>query len=76
MKNKKINIAIIGFGNIGSYFYKVLQKNIKKISAKTGKTPIVKYISAKNLNKRRKIKIPKSKFFKNAINLTKKKILI
>ena len=73
MKNKKINIAIIGFGNIGSYFYKVLQKNIKKISAKTGKTPIVKYISAKNLNKRRKIKIPKSKFFKNAINLTKKK---
>ena len=28
---KKINIAIVGFGNIGSYFYKTLQKNKKTI---------------------------------------------
>jgi len=27
-----INIAIVGFGNIGSYFYKVLKKNKKKFN--------------------------------------------
>ena len=26
-----INIAIVGFGNIGSYFYKTLEKNKKNI---------------------------------------------
>ena len=31
-----INIAIVGFGNIGSYFYKVLEKNRINISVKTG----------------------------------------
>ena len=45
---KKINIAIVGFGNIGSSFYKILEKNKKSISIKTGKMPFVKYISAKN----------------------------
>ena len=57
MKIKKINIAIAGFGNIGSYFYKILEKNKKNISIKTGKSPCVKYISARNFNKKRKIKI-------------------
>ena len=35
--NKKINIAIVGFGNIGSYFYKTLEKSKKAIAIKTGK---------------------------------------
>ena len=69
MLNKKINIALIGFGNIGSYFYKTLQKNIKTISLKTGKTPFIKYISARNISKKRKINIPKSKWFKNSVEL-------
>ena len=73
MKNKKINIAIVGFGNIGSYFYKTLEKNKKKIAIKTGKIPVIKYISAKSLKKKRKIKIPKSKWVKNPISLTIKK---
>jgi len=72
MKNK-INIAVVGFGNIGSYFYKTFQKNKKNISIKTGKIPIIKYISVKNINKKRKIKIPKSKWFKNPISLVSKK---
>ena len=38
---KKINIAIAGFGNIGSYFYKFLQKNKSDISIKTENIPIV-----------------------------------
>jgi len=73
MGNKKVNIALFGFGNIGSYFYKTLQKNIKTISLKTGKYPFIKYISAKNINKKRKINIPRSKKFKNAINLVSQK---
>ena len=66
---KKINIAVAGFGNIGSYFYKFLQKNKINISTKTGKIPLVKYICAKNINKKRLIKIPKSKWINNPLNL-------
>ena len=66
---EKINIAIVGFGNIGSYFYKVLEKNKINISIKTGKRPTIKYICAKNINKKRLIKIPKSKWIKNPLNL-------
>ena len=73
MKHEKINIAIIGFGNIGSYFYKILEKNKKAITIKTGKVPFVKYISAKNINKKRSIKIPKAKWFSNPMNLISKK---
>ena len=70
MKSNKINIALVGFGNIGSYFYKTVIKNKKNIYRKTGKIPIFKYISAKNINKKRIIKLPKKKisqkFFKHS----------
>ena len=72
MTNNKINIAIVGFGNIGSYLYKTIEKNKKRILLKTRKIPVVKYISAKNFNKKRKIKIPKSKWIKNPMKLVKK----
>ena len=65
MKFDKINIAIVGFGNIGSYFYKILEKNKKNIFIKTGKIPFIKYIFTKNFNKKRTIKIPKSKKLMN-----------
>jgi len=70
---KSINIAIVGFGNVGSYLYKIIQKNKRTIFKKTGKIPIVKYISAKNLRKKRSVNLPKSKWIKNPILLTKKK---
>jgi len=70
---KKINIAIAGFGNIGSYFYKSLEKNKRTIAIKTGKMPVIKYISAKKFNKKRKVKIPKAKWIKNPISLASKK---
>ena len=66
---KKINIALAGFGNIGSYFYQILEKNKKNISIKTGKIPFIKYISAKSINKKRHVKIPKTKWVKNSLNL-------
>ena len=69
MKNNKINIGLVGFGNIGSSFYKILEKNKKRLLIKTGKLPVVKYICAKSLNKKRNIKIPKSKWIKNPLSL-------
>ena len=65
MKIKKLTIAIAGFGNIGSNFFKILEKNKKNIFLKTGTMPIVKYICVKNPRKKRKINIPKSRLFKN-----------
>jgi len=73
--NKKVVIGIVGFGNIGGYFYDTLQKNLKNISIKTGKVPVVKYISCKSFSKKRKFKLPKSKWIKNPLELVSKKDL-
>tara|TARA_B100000029_G_scaffold417460_1_gene422100 strand:- start:605 stop:1900 length:1296 start_codon:yes stop_codon:yes gene_type:complete len=72
MYNKKVNIALAGFGNIGSYFYKILEKNKKNISLKTGVIPNIKYILAKNRKKKRSIKIPRNKFVKSINDLFSK----
>lgn len=69
MEIEKANIALAGFGNIGSYFYRILDKNKRNIFVKTGKIPFIKYISVKNINKKRNIKIPKKKWIKNPLNL-------
>ena len=50
---KKINIAVVGLGNIGSYFVKTVLKNKNNIARKTGRIPVIKYISAKNYLKKR-----------------------
>ena len=68
--NNKINIAIAGFGNIGSNFYKIFEKNKNKIFSRTEKIPFIKYISAKSFGKKRFVKIPKSKWFKDPLKLT------
>ena len=52
---KKINIAIIGLGQIGIYLYNELKIKKKEIEVKTGKLINVTAISAKNLNKKRRI---------------------
>jgi len=69
MYKKKINIALFGFGNIGSYFYKTLENSKNDIYKKTGKIPFIKYICVKNSKRKRKIKIPKSKIVKNYRNI-------
>ena len=73
MKKKTVNLGFVGFGNIGSHFYKILEANKKSIFLKTGKLPVIKYICTKNFTKKRKIKIPKKKFIKSAEILSKKK---
>ena len=54
MRSERFNIGLAGFGNIGSYFYKILEKNKIRITNKTGKIPFIKNISAKNLKKKTK----------------------
>ena len=73
MKKNKLNIAIIGLGNIGSYLYKYLNKNKKILSNKNNCTPFVKYVSAKNINRKRIVKISKNKWLKSFSDAPKKK---
>ena len=68
---KKLNIAIIGLGNIGSYLFKYLNDNKYILAEKNNCIPIVKYISAKNIKKKRKIKIKKNQWLKNYLDATK-----
>ena len=52
----KLNIAIIGLGNIGSYLFNYLNKNKKILSKKNNCVPNVLFVSAKNKKRKRKIK--------------------
>ena len=69
---KKINIAIVGLGNIGSNLYRHLLKNKKNIKKKTNTDLFVKYVSAKNKLKKRGINIPRSKWLKNYLEASKR----
>ena len=70
---KKLNIAIIGLGNIGSYLYNFLNRNKLILSKKNNCIPNILYVSAKNKNRKRNIKINKKKWLKNYLDATKKK---
>ena len=54
--NKKMNIVIVGLGNIGSYFYNYLKKNRNTLFNKTNTIPNIIYVSAKSLGKKRTYK--------------------
>ena len=68
---KKLNIAIVGLGNIGSYLYKYLKNNKKILAKKNNCTPNIIHVSARNKNRKRDIKIPKNEWLKNYIDTTK-----
>jgi len=71
--NNKLNIAIIGLGNIGSYLYKYLKTNKEILSKKNNCVPNIIFVSAKNSNRKRNIKINKKKWLKNYLDATKSK---
>ena len=54
MKNN-INIAVVGLGQVGIYLLNELNTKKKEIELKTGKKINVVAISAKNINKKKKI---------------------
>ncbi len=68
---KKLNIAIIGLGNIGSYLFRYLNKNKKILSKKNNCIPNILYVSAKRKNKQRDLKINKKKWLNNYLDATK-----
>jgi homoserine dehydrogenase len=68
---KKLNIAIIGLGNIGSYLFKYLNDNKTILTEKNNCQPVIKYVSAKHKNRKRKIKIKKSQWLNNYLDATK-----
>ncbi len=68
---KKINIAIVGLGNIGSYLFNYLNKNKKILSKKNNCVPNILFVSAKNKNRKRNIRISKKLWLKNYLDATK-----
>ena len=68
---RKLNIAIIGLGNIGSYLFKYLRDNKKILTEKNNCLPVVKYVSAKNKNRKRNINIKKKQWLNNYLDATK-----
>ena len=68
-----VNVALVGLGQIGNYFYNEINTKKKEIEIKTGKSIRIVAISAKNKNKKRKFKINKSIFYKNPIDIFKEK---
>ena len=70
---KKLNIAIIGLGNIGSYLYKYLNENKNILTEKNNCLPVIKFVSAKNKKRKRKIKIKKEQWLQNYLDSTRSK---
>ena len=70
---RKLNIAIIGLGNIGSYLFKYLNENKKILTEKNNCLPIIRYVSAKNKNKKRLIKVKKNQWLNNYLKATRLK---
>ena len=70
---KKINIALVGLGQIGNHLMNELNKKKNDIELKTGKKINIVAISAKNINKKRKFRINKKIFYKNPLNIFKQK---
>ena len=70
---KKLNIAIIGLGNIGSHLYKYLNDNKKILTKKNNCLPLIKYVSAKNKKRKRNLLIKKKQWLNNYLDATKLK---
>ena len=77
MKKKQVfNIAIVGLGNIGAYLYNFLNKNKIYLSNKNNVAFKIAYVCAKNIRKKRKVKIKKKQWIKNYKDIISKKMLI
>ena len=68
---REFNIGIIGLGNIGLEVYKNIKKNSSDIKKKTGFKLNILKVSAKNLRKKRGIKIPNKLLEKNYLEIIK-----
>ena len=67
---KKLNIAIIGLGNIGTYLFRYLNENKRILTEKNNCIPVIKFVSARNKKKKRSIKIKKNQWLDNYLDAT------
>ena len=70
--NNVINIAVVGLGQVGIYLLNELNTKKKDIELKTGKKINVVAVSARNIMKKRRFKVNKKIFYKNALEIFKK----
>jgi homoserine dehydrogenase len=68
---KKMNIVIVGLGNIGSHFYNYLKINKDIIYNKTNTIPNILFVSARSFSKKRNFLLPKNIWLKNYLSATK-----
>ena len=66
-KSKKINIAIIGLGQIGNYLYNELRLKKNEIGTLTNSKINIVAISAKNPKKKKKIQCKPKNFLQKSI---------
>jgi len=66
---KKINIGLIGFGNIGSGVVKILQERKGFLKEKTGHEINIKKICDKDITSKRNITVPKGLLTKDAYEI-------
>ena len=69
--NKKINIGIVGLGQIGNYLYNELNQKKKELEIISGKKINIVAVSAKNRDKKRVFKIDKKIFYSNPLKIFK-----
>lgn len=62
---EKVNIGLLGLGNVGIGFYKTLEKNYEKISSYLNKEIVVKKILVNDINKIRDINTDKMSLTNN-----------
>ena len=62
MKKESIGIALLGFGNVGSGTYRVLEENAALISKRVGADVCVRAILVRDLNKERSVHAPAELF--------------
>ncbi len=70
---KKLSIAIIGLGNIGSYLFKYLNENKRILTEKNNCIPVITYVAARNKKRKRNIKIKNDQWLNNYLDATKSK---
>lgn len=68
---KRINIGLIGFGNIGSGVVKILRERKQLLSEKTGLDINIKKICDLDLSRRRNVSIAKDLLTRNAADIIK-----
>ena len=72
-KSKKINIAIIGLGQIGNYLYNEIRLKKNEIGTLTNSKINIVAISAKNPKKKRRYSVNQKIFYKNPFDIFKNK---